>query len=676
MRQKLYLAVLLAVLLPLVGFSIFLDREISDKLTRQVVQEALLAQAKGLAQDIDRRISDVWAELEFFQRLKAIEDALEMIEPARQAELDWVTEENAQPLIRYGPDLYEDGQFQWQRAALGARAIDLTVRRELSTQLDSLVRIKPKYDLVMLVDRRGRLVATNLKDARGVPFEQELVERLFAHEFSDDPAVSAALTGEWGVDDVHVSELGTRRDSRDLSEHRNLGFAIPLYLDGSVQVDGVLLALVNWSEFELLLETPSIKETFKGLLPDPRQKASPYGWIWQADADTILAHPDRTRIGQSVTRDVGLPQMVEDVRLSASGWGLYQPYEFNGVKKHAAFHRTATEAQGGFNWVVGVGIDDTDIYARASELRSVLLWGTLVVVLVILAWMWFVSKRMTEPILGLQRFAGRVADGDWDARTEVESRDEVGLLARDLNAMAERLGEQRDQLVAAEKDAAWREMARQIAHDIKNPLTPIQLSLDLLERARRENAPGTEEILERTLGLIRNQVTHLSQIASEFSEFTGGRKARPEPVDLAILLGEVLDLHESWAEESGVELVRSFESVEAYCDPAKQRRVFVNLVTNAFQAMPRGGRLEVTVTTADGTALVRVRDTGVGISPEVREHLFEPYLTTKSEGTGLGLAISKRSVVEAGGTIALEDAADGEGTVAIVTLPLTESRTT
>jgi nitrogen fixation/metabolism regulation signal transduction histidine kinase len=287
-------------------------------------------------------------------------------------------------------------------------------------------------------------------------------------------------------------------------------------------------------------------------------------------------------------------------------------------------------------------------------------------------WTLIIARRTTGPILELQKYTRRVAQGDLDAKVEIRSKNELGDLAQDFNTMTVELKDQRARIVKAEKDAAWREMARQVAHDLKNPLTPIQLSLDLLERARRENAPGSEEILERTMDLVRRQVENLRQIAADFHEFTGGRKSRPEQVHVRELLQEVLHLHDAWAVQLGVELQLEGEGGVVLADLGKLRRVFVNLVSNGLQAMPDGGRLEVE-TVAEGEWLrTSIRDTGVGLDEDVREHLFEPYLTTKSEGTGLGLAISKRVIEELDGSIDLRAVpeSEGGGTLAVVRLPL------
>ncbi|HED65370.1 MAG TPA: HAMP domain-containing histidine kinase, partial [Planctomycetes bacterium] len=457
-------------------------------------------------------------------------------------------------------------------------------------------------------------------------------------------------------------------EPRDPAWEYQLGFAAPVHDDLLPdRVDGVLYAAVNWYFVQQIASSSVVRDAFRGLVRDA-DEPSPYAWIWASDADTILGHPNRALYGKSVSRDVMLPQMTEAVLGSDQDFGLFPEYEFRGKRKNAAFRRCAGPAEGGFGWVVGVGIDNDDIYSTAYELRNLILGGTAAVLVMAVIWTFLIARRMTDPILELQRCAGRVAEGDLDTRVSIRSRDELGALAEDMNRMIEKLKEQQQALVRAGKDAAWREMARQVAHDLKNPLTPIRLSIDLLERARRERPDEWEAILERTMGLVRRQVTHLQEIAADFYEFTGEGKLNLEDIELSELLQEVLHLHDAWAVELGVEVQIAGAGGVVRADRGKLQRVFVNLVSNAMQAMPEGGELRVLCEQRDDGVLVSVRDTGTGLAPEALEHLFEPHFTTKSEGTGLGLAISKQVVEQMGGRIELVPAEDGEGTIAFVWL--------
>jgi nitrogen fixation/metabolism regulation signal transduction histidine kinase len=236
--------------------------------------------------------------------------------------------------------------------------------------------------------------------------------------------------------------------------------------------------------------------------------------------------------------------------------------------------------------------------------------------------------------------------------------------------MTREIKEKRAELVKAEKDAAWREMARQVAHDIKNPLTPIQLSVDLLRRAKAEQSPQFDFVFERTTDTIARQVEHLREIANDFHALTGALKQQnPRDFDAGSLVDDLLALNAAWAREASVHFVRKGAKGFVYVDEPLLRRVLQNLISNAIQASPEGGELEIEVSELPERVRIELRDRGVGLSEEVRARLFEPYFTTRSTGTGLGLAIARRAVGEMGGAIRLEPRADGVGTVATIELP-------
>ncbi|HEX6882892.1 MAG TPA: HAMP domain-containing sensor histidine kinase [Planctomycetota bacterium] len=682
---KLVLAVLVAVVLPFVGFAFFLNEQIAERLTRHVVQQALLGLVKDLAGQLNEFVDERRADLEQWADAPLTGEALDnyAYERARQVRL-------ADGGLAEGEETWTWNARTLRAAASGelpaaAFRHGLPYRAELTRELDRYRELKTVYDLVLLVASDGRLVTCTSRQALGGRplMSMAMLEYLFAYDYRQADWFRLALeSGDFVRQDHHVSpfrptlersgELGL-----DPAYDYHLGFAAPVRA-GSLggEVRGVLFGLVNWYHVQDLLSKEVITDAFRGLVREDRDP-SPYAWLWAEDADLILAHPERDLYYLRIDEDLGLGALrravLEDVATD-DGWGLYPEYRFQGKLKNAAFRSCRPSLAYGFGWVVGVGIDNDDIYATAEELRAILIGGTAVVLGVVVALTLLIARRTTGPIQALQQQVRRVAGGDLDARIELATGDELGALAADFNRMTSELKAQRERIVKAEKDAAWREMARQIAHDIKNPLTPMTLSLDLLERARREGAPGSEEILVRTMGLMRRQVEHLRQIAGEFYEFTGGRKARPDVVEVLALLEEVLDLHDAWAVERGVAIQREGVPATVWADPGKLRRVLVNLVTNALQAMPEGGTLYAETRLVDDAVVVTIRDTGVGLTSEARAHLFEPYFTTKSEGTGLGLAISKRAVEEMGGQIELGPAADGPGTLACLRLPLHRAR--
>jgi signal transduction histidine kinase len=628
---KLLLAVLAAVVLPFLGFAVFVDWTMAERLSRNVVLYSLKSLAADLAGQIDREIEQMRGDVRYLASVDM---------PA------WAIDESQK------------------------RPEEETFRDLLESHFDDAVRVKQAFDLFLLVDSNGRLVASNRLDQRGRPLDSAVLDTLAQREFSNEPWFEAAVRGNFFAQDKHRSPLFAAR--QDAAAPRvvdyDIGFAHPVYSD--VRPDeliGVLYALVNWTTIQDDVNQPVLKSYFQGLV-GPDEYSSAYAWVWGSDADTILAHDDPSLYGEKVSGPrIALPQLV--AAASASDWDIYPEYTFRGRRKNAAFKHTAPVSQGGFDWVVGVGIDNDDIFKAVHELRGLLIRATLLVLLIAVLLTLLIARRTTSPILAMREHTQRVAAGDLDARLVVRTHDELGELAEAFNRMTAELKQSRERQIRAEKDAAWREMARQVAHDIKNPLTPIQLSVDLLKRAHDDQSPQFEAIFERTVDTVRRQVRHLRDIASDFHALTGVSQSRPEPVDLAELADDVLQLNAAWAQERGVRIERGGSGGLVRADPGLLRRVLINLISNALESMPDGGVLAIDVRPLGALVLLEVRDSGVGISEEARARLFEPYFTTRTSGTGLGLAIARRVIEEAGGTIALEPAAPGPGTVARVLLP-------
>jgi signal transduction histidine kinase len=173
--------------------------------------------------------------------------------------------------------------------------------------------------------------------------------------------------------------------------------------------------------------------------------------------------------------------------------------------------------------------------------------------------------------------------------------------------------------------------------------------------------------------IVQRQVAHLREIASDFHALTGARKTSVDRVDIGDMLDQVLELNRAWAQQLGVKIESNGAGGSVMADPALLRRVLMNLVSNALEAMPQGGQLSCSVSPRGDELQIEIRDTGEGLPEEVRSHLFEPYFTTRTKGTGLGLAIAKRVVEDLGGTIELANAESGTGTVARIRLPLAPS---
>ena len=236
--------------------------------------------------------------------------------------------------------------------------------------------------------------------------------------------------------------------------------------------------------------------------------------------------------------------------------------------------------------------------------------------------------------------------------------------------MAADLLRQRKELERTHRLAAWAEMARQVAHEIKNPLTPIQLNAEHLRRVHADRGEPMSPILEQCVDTILTQVRLLRQIASEFSSFASSPTARLSRVDVPELLREVVEPYRAGLDERidfVMEVPASLPAV--YADRTLISRSLTNIVENALHAMPGRGRLTVIAGAQDHVVRIRVSDTGVGMDAEALARAFEPYFSTKATGTGLGLPIAKRNVELSGGTIAVESERD-KGTSVELRLPI------
>jgi two-component system nitrogen regulation sensor histidine kinase NtrY len=223
-------------------------------------------------------------------------------------------------------------------------------------------------------------------------------------------------------------------------------------------------------------------------------------------------------------------------------------------------------------------------------------------------------------------------------------------------------------LIRAQQLATWNEAARRIAHEIKNPLTPIQLAAERLLKRYRAQDPNLGEALENAVAIIVREVGTMKNLVDEFARFARMPRARPVAVDLRRLLEETVTLYRDI--KPGVDVTSSLDGGDgvASLDPEQFRGVLVNLLDNAIEATAAPGRVEVHAQRCNGTLSIRVSDTGVGIPPEDKEKLFLPYYSTKGRGTGLGLAIVHRIVADHHGTIRVEDN-DPRGTVFTIEIP-------
>jgi nitrogen fixation/metabolism regulation signal transduction histidine kinase len=319
---------------------------------------------------------------------------------------------------------------------------------------------------------------------------------------------------------------------------------------------------------------------------------------------------------------------------------------------------------------VPLALQQREIEREIDELDRGVQLGAVLFILLGAGVGYWLAQRISDPVERLTLASRRIAAGELSARVFVRTADELQRLVEAFNTMAVELERQRAQLEHTNRLEAWAEMARQVAHDIKNPLTPIQLSAEHLRRVHQDRGEPLSPVLERCVDTILAQVRLLRRISAEFSSFAATPVVRREPTDVGALVREVADSYRAGLDERytlDVSVAPGLPSLEL--DRLLIGRAIVNVIENALHAMPSGGRLDLGVARQGDTVVIRVGDTGIGMDDEARARIFEPYFSTKTTGTGLGLPIAKRNVDLHGGSVAVESG-HGAGTVVTFTLPV------
>lgn len=378
------------------------------------------------------------------------------------------------------------------------------------------------------------------------------------------------------------------------------------------------------------------------------------GWWVPADGssgltsnstESIDAAPDLAQVRQTVV----------DLSLQVGRWRL-QATPF-------------ADSDGIFGNVV-LGLHDRGDRSAWRGLRGAWLGLTLVAALAAALVGLVLGRRATRPVDQLVRAVDAIAAGKEDYDFPGIPKDEFDELVASFSRLQRSLEQQQRRSAAAERVAAWRDVARHVAHEVKNPLAPIRLTVQNLQRARQEHPEAFDRLFEEGTQTILEEVDQLSRLVGEFSEFARLPDPDPAQESLERLLDEVLEL---FAADPGLTIVRRSGDVPSvHIDRDQISRVFKNIVGNAVDAMAAARTRELYVETAivDGYAEIRFADTGPGFASDAERRVFEPYFTTKSHGTGLGMAISFRIVAEHGGEIVAENRSEG-GARVTVRLPLT-----
>jgi nitrogen fixation/metabolism regulation signal transduction histidine kinase len=284
------------------------------------------------------------------------------------------------------------------------------------------------------------------------------------------------------------------------------------------------------------------------------------------------------------------------------------------------------------------------------------------------------GNQITKPLLMLQEKFKNIKLGARNEPVHYNSRDELGGLVKEYNRAIEELARSANQLARSERESAWREMAKQIAHEINNPLTPMKLSVQHLKRAYDNKSERFDEYMEKISSSLVEQIDTLSAIASEFSNFAKMPTAHNECIDLIAQINAVLPLFAVGGNRQTFRTdFHGLESAIIFADREQISRVFINLLKNALQAIPKGRKAEIDIDVLKINHIfwIRVKDNGTGIPEEMHEKIFRPNFTSKSSGMGVGLSIVRNIIESANGTINFKTKQD-EGTMFIISLPAAE----
>ena len=296
--------------------------------------------------------------------------------------------------------------------------------------------------------------------------------------------------------------------------------------------------------------------------------------------------------------------------------------------------------------------------------------AALLIALILTSW---ISRRITRPLEELAEGARDVASGRWDRHIDLRGRDEVGQLAGAFNEMTHTLASQKERLVQAERVAAWRELARRLAHELRNPLFPLQITVENLQRARQLAPDQFQEVFNESTATLKAELANLNAIVGRFSDFSKMPAPQFTRVRVNEALRDAMRLFEPQFNAVGkppvaTELFLGDGLPEVDADPDLLHKAFQNLILNALDAMPAGGTLTLRTLEREGKVRIEITDTGKGLTPEECSRLFTPYYTTKQLGTGLGLAIVQSIVSDHQGTISVSSE-EGRGTTFRIDLP-------
>jgi signal transduction histidine kinase len=425
---------------------------------------------------------------------------------------------------------------------------------------------------------------------------------------------------------------------------------------------GVLFALLRWVEVQRVLDDARDVLATRAHLPSSAV-------FLVARNGVVQGHTDRAHYGARLEPPDLAARLVA---AEASGRTLFVADD--GSRQRVGYAPCGRGSARSF--VVGVAVPEAELFAASDAYERTLWVAIAALALVLVVWSRVASHAIVAPVRRLVAASRRVAQGDLTVVVPARGGPELGELAGAFTQMARDLAAGRERLAAAEREHAWAEMARQVAHEVKNPLQPMRLSAEMLQRARADGDPRAEQIAERLARTVLEQTQELDRIANDFRAFAGSAPSARTVLAADDWLEELRGRCASLFAERPLTLTTApgAPGCRIAVDRQALARVFVNLLQNAIDARPAGVRVRIATAVAADRVRFAVTDDGPGVPEPLRARLFEPYFTTKTSGTGLGLAICRRLVESHGGTIRLSHAGV-DGTEFTIELPVVAAGT-
>jgi two-component system, NtrC family, nitrogen regulation sensor histidine kinase NtrY len=516
------------------------------------------------------------------------------------------------------------------------RGEEVVRKIEAIAKAESIMRLaidssRPETDLSMYVDEAAGLASINNLDFL------EIIDNDGSIISSAQWSARFGYKAEWIAQPVDWNAERFFLKSEELPE----GVVLALVAVRAVNTNDRMLYIAGGSRLgKEFLSTLMLQAGLRVLLyPNLTSQFSPQAII----ADSAIAEPEK------------LSPLVEQVMATARE----SSQTISWLDGAETFH--AIPLQGSGKNLLGmflVGSSRRELSRIINNIRFIGIAAAAIGILFGVALSYWVSRQVTLPVKELAQGARKVARGDWNAQVKVPSKDELGELAGAFNTMTQQLIDQRDRLVQAERVAAWRELARRLAHELKNPLFPLQITIENLQRAKGQGEEF-EEIFRESTGALLTQLANLKAIVGRFSDFAKMPQPQIESVDLNALIQETVQLFYAQFHAPGRPVIQADLKLDAHlgpiqADPEQMRRVLQNLLLNAIDAMPKGGTLTLHTRRESSSTLLEISDTGQGLTKEECSRLFTPYYTTKQHGTGLGLAIVQSVISDHGAKISVE----------------------